>query len=125
MEKKIIMTESAPAPVGPYSQAVAVNGMIFLSGQIALEPDGNIMSGGVEAETERVMENIKAVLKEAGLDMSNIIKATIFLQSMSDFGAVNTIYAKYFDQAPPARECVQAAALPKGALVEISVIAAE
>lgn len=122
--KKIIETKFAPAPVGPYSQAVEANGFLFCSGQIAIDPATNqVLQGGIPEQTELVMKNISAVLREAGLDFSNVIKTTIFLTNMSDFPVVNEIYAKAFKAIPPARSTVAVAGLPKGVQVEIEVIA--
>lgn len=124
MEKKIIRTDNAPAPIGPYNQAVQYGNMLFVSGQIALDPkDGSLFVGDIAQETEIVMNNIKAILNEAGMDFSNIIKTSIFLMDMGKFATVNEVYAKYFTDNFPARETVQVAGLPKGVQVEISVIA--
>ena len=122
--KKVINTNNAPAPIGPYSQAVAANGFLFVSGQIPSNPStGEIVSGGIKAEAQQVMENIKAVLTEAGLNFSNIVKTSIFLTDMGNFAQVNEVYGTYFTDQFPARETVQVAALPKSVNVEISVIA--
>lgn len=122
--KKIINTKNAPAPIGPYSQATEYNGMIFVSGQIALKPDtGELNNANIEAETMQVMDNIKAVLLEAGLDFAHILKTTIFLSDMQHFTIVNTVYASYFKDNFPARETVAVLGLPRGVNVEISVIA--
>jgi 2-iminobutanoate/2-iminopropanoate deaminase len=124
MEKKIIRTDKAPAPIGPYNQAVQYGNMLFVSGQIALDPnDGSLFVGDIAIETEKVMENIKAILNEAGMGFSNIIKTSIFLMDMSKFATVNEVYARYFSDNFPARETVQVSGLPKGVQVEISVIA--
>lgn len=124
MEKKIIRTENAPAPIGPYNQAVQYGNMLFVSGQIALDPkDGTLFVGDIATETEKVMENIKAILTEAGMNFSNIVKTSIFLMDMGKFATVNEVYARYFTDNFPARETVQVAGLPKGVQVEISVIA--
>jgi 2-iminobutanoate/2-iminopropanoate deaminase len=124
MEKKIIRTDKAPAPIGPYNQAVQYGNMLFVSGQIALDPnDGSLFVGDIAIETEKVMENIKAILNEAGMDFSNIIKSSIFLMDMGKFATVNEVYARYFSDNFPARETVQVSGLPKGVQVEISVIA--
>ncbi len=124
MEKKIIRTDNAPAPIGPYNQAVQYGNMLFVSGQIALDPkDGSLFQGDIAMETEIVMNNIKAILTEAGLDFSNIIKTSIFLMDMGKFATVNEVYARYFTDNFPARETVQVAGLPRGVQVEISVIA--
>ena len=122
--KKIISTADAPAAVGPYSQAVRVGSTIYCAGQIPLDPkSGQIVSGGIDAQTRRVMENITAVLKAEGLTFDHIVKTTIFLMDLADFQTVNEIYGSYFKQQPPARSTVQVAGLPKGARVEIEVIA--
>lgn len=127
MEKKIIHTDQAPAPIGPYSQAVQSGNILFISGQIALDPrTGNIVKDNIEAETKQVMDNLEAILREAGMDFSNILKSTIFLMSMDQFATVNTVYGSYFTDSSsyPARETVQVAGLPRGVNVEISMIAA-
>ena len=125
MSKKIINASNAPAPIGPYNQAVEVNGMLFISGQIALIPDTDeLQLSSIEAETTQVMENLKAILTEAQLDFSNVIKTSIFLSDMNLFATVNTLYAAYFSSDFPARETVAVLGLPKGVHVEISMIAA-
>ena len=125
MEKKIINSPLAPAPIGPYNQAVMVNGMLFISGQIALMPStGELNMPDIETETKQVMENLKAILNEAGLSFNHIIKTTIFLSDMAHFATVNGIYATYFSADFPARETIAVAGLPKGVNVEISMIAA-
>src|SRR4051794_22217009 len=122
--KKIISTPEAPAALGPYSQAVRVGSTIYCAGQIPLDPtSGEIVSGGIENQTRRVLDNITAVLKAEGLTFSQIAKTTIFLTDLGDFQKVNEIYGSYFQHAPPARSTVQVAALPRGARVEIEVIA--
>ncbi len=122
--KKIISTTDAPAAVGPYSQAVRVGSTIYCAGQIPLDPkSGQIVSGGIDAQARRVLDNITAVLKAEGLTFENIVKTTIFLTDLGDFQTVNEIYGSYFNQQPPARSTVQVSALPKGANVEIEVIA--
>jgi 2-iminobutanoate/2-iminopropanoate deaminase len=125
MNRQIVYTEQAPAPIGPYSQAVKVTdaspaGMLFVSGQIAAElaPKGDI-----KAETQKVMENIGAILQAADMDYSHIVKSSIFVKDMTDFGAINEVYGQFFDNQPPARETVEVARLPKDVNVEISVIA--
>lgn len=120
MSKKVILTPNAPAPIGPYSQAIQVGDMLFVSGQIAADIAPN---NDVKAETKKVMENIGAILKEAGMSHANIVKTSIFLKDMNDFAAVNEVYGQFFATAPPARETVQVARLPKDVNVEISVIA--
>ncbi len=125
MSKKIINSVNAPAPIGPYNQAVEVNGLLFISGQIAINPGtGELLTANVEAETMQVMENLKAILAEAHLDFSNIIKTSIFLSDMNLFAVVNTVYASYFTADFPVRETVAVLGLPKGVNVEISMIAA-
>ena len=122
--KKIISTAEAPAALGPYSQAVRVGSTIYCAGQIPLDPkSGQIVSGGVDVQTRRVLDNIAAVLRAEGLDFDHIVKTTIFLADLGDFQTVNEIYGSCFKQAPPARSTVQVAALPKGARVEIEAIA--
>jgi len=122
--KKIISTSDAPAAVGPYSQAVRVGSTVYCAGQIPLDPKtGQIVSGDIEVQTRRVMENIGAVLKSEGLSFDNVVKTTIFLMDLGDFQKMNEIYGSYFKQAPPARSTVQVAGLPKGARVEIETIA--
>ena len=123
--KKIIATTAAPAAVGPYSQAVRIGNFVFCSGQIPLDPaTQQMISGDITAQTRRVLENITAVLRAEGLSFENIVKTTIFLINLGDFQTVNEIYGSYFKSDPPARSTVQVAALPKGAAVEIEVIAA-
>ena len=122
--KKIISTSDAPAAVGPYSQAVRVGSTIYCAGQIPLDPKtGQIVSGDIEVQTRRVMENIGAILKSEGLGFDNVVKTTIFLMDLGDFQKMNEIYGSYFKQAPPARSTVQVAGLPKGARIEIEAIA--
>lgn len=123
--KKIINTGSAPSPIGPYNQAVLVGNTLYTSGQIAIDPVTlELITGDVEAETQRVMENLKAVLNAASMTFENVVKTTIFLTDMADFAKVNEIYAKCFNNHnAPARETVQVAGLPKGVSVEISMIA--
>ena len=122
--KKIIYSEKAPKPIGPYSQAVEVGNLVFLSGQIGIDPNtGNIVAGGVAAETRQVMANIRAVLEKANLTFANIIKTTIFLANLADFTEVNQIYAEYFTKDFPARSTVEVKALPKGVKIEIEAIA--
>lgn len=120
---KIISTNNAPQAIGPYSQAIAVNGMIYTSGQIALLPDGTMLTAGVEEQTEQVMKNLSAVLEAGDASLSNVIKTTIFLADMDDFIKVNEIYARYFGNHKPARSTVAVKTLPKNALVEVECIA--
>ena len=122
--KKIVSTKDAPAAVGPYSQAIRSGSMLFCAGQIPLDPQtGQIVSDDISAQTRRVLENISAVLRAANLNFGHVVKTTIFLTSMGDFQTVNEIYATYFKENPPARSTVGVSALPKGAKVEIEVIA--
>lgn len=122
--KQIISTETAPKAIGPYSQAVAANGFLFLSGQIPLDPATNqIVDGDVVVQTERVLENIKAVLAAAGSSLDRVVKTTVFLKDMGSFAAFNEVYARYFSSEPPARSTVEAARLPRDVKVEIEVIA--
>ncbi len=124
MEKQIINTNQAPAPIGPYNQAVKAGNILYVSGQIPLDPaTGEIVKSGITDEAHMVMKNLQAVLTEAGLTFDNIVKTTIFLTDMNDFPKVNDVYGSYFSGNYPARETVQVAALPKGVNVEISVIA--
>jgi 2-iminobutanoate/2-iminopropanoate deaminase len=126
MERKIINTSGAPAPIGPYNQAVRVDNLLFISGQIAINPaSGNIEATDVIGETHQVMHNLKAVLQEAGMDFNHVVKTTIFLTDMSLFTTVNEIYGKYFSGQFPARETVAVKGLPKNVNVEISMIAAK
>lgn len=122
--KKIITTTNAPAPIGPYSQAVQAGNFLFVSGQVAINPEnGELSIGNIEEETHQVMRNLKAVLIEAGLTFDNVVKSTIFLSDMGTFAQVNEIYGQYFTADFPARETVQVSVLPKNVNVEISVIA--
>lgn len=124
MSKQIIQTDAAPAPIGPYNQAVMAGDLLFISGQIAINPaDGSMNNASVEDETHQVMHNLKAVLNQAGLGFEHVVKTTIFLSDMSLFGAVNEIYGKYFKGDFPARETVAVKGLPKNVNVEISMIA--
>lgn len=122
--KKIIATKNAPGAIGPYSQAVEVNGMLFISGQIPINPaTGNIVEGGINEQTEQVMKNLKAILTEAGCTFANVVKSTCLLSDMANFGAMNTVYGKYFTENPPARAAFAVKTLPKEVLVEIEMIA--
>jgi len=124
MSKTIVNTKSAPQALGPYSQAVVHQGVVYCSGQIAINPDNNmIVEGGIIEQTDQVMKNLKSVLKAADSDMENILKCTIYLADMSDFSSVNEVYGTFFETDPPARETVAVKALPKNVLVEISCIA--
>jgi len=122
--KSIVNTNNAPAPIGPYSQAVSAGGFVFLSGQIALNPTtGELVTADIKTETKQVMDNIQAILKEAGLDFNNVVKTSIFLMDMQNFAQVNEVYGTYFTGNFPARETVQVAGLLKGVNVEITVTA--
>lgn len=124
MEKKIVRTDNAPAPIGPYNQAIQYGDLLFISGQIALDPQtGKLVQGDIQSETRQVMNNLEAILNKAGMDFSNVIKSTIFLMDMGQFGQINEIYGSYFGDGAPARETVQVSGLPKGVKVEISMIA--
>ena len=124
--KTIITTPNAPAPIGPYNQAILKNGMLFTSGQIAIDPKtGELVLDDIETETKLVMEHLKAILTEAGMTFENVLKSTIFISDMDNFATINKVYGSYFEEATaPARETVQVARLPKSVNVEISVIAA-
>ena len=124
MDKQIIPTDAAPAPIGPYSQAVMVNGTLYISGQIPIDPATSlVIMGDIEAETRQVMENLGAILKAYGLDHSHIVKTTIFIMNMNDFARINTVYGSFFTKDFPARETVEVSRLPKDVQVEISCIA--
>lgn len=123
--KKIIYTDKAPTPIGPYNQAVLIGNTLYTSGQIAINPlSGELILDSIEAETEQVMENIKALLTQANMTFENVIKTTIFIMNMGDFARINNVYGKYFNiETAPARETVQVSGLPKGVNIEISIIA--
>jgi 2-iminobutanoate/2-iminopropanoate deaminase len=122
--KQVILTEKGPKPIGPYSQAIRANGLLYVSGQVALDPKTGEMTGGdIREQTERVLENVKGILEAAGVNLHHVVKTTVFLKDMNDFTAMNEEYAKHFTAAPPARSTVQVSRLPKDALVEIEVIA--
>lgn len=124
MPKQIIHTDHAPAAVGPYSQAVSTGNLLFTAGQVALDPaTGKLVEGDVQAQTEQVMKNLQAVLTAAGTSFDNVVKATVFLADISDFGAMNAVYGRYLPDNPPARSAFQVGALPLGALVEIEMVA--
>lgn len=124
MTKKIFETSNAPKPIGPYNQAAGFGNLIFTCGNIALDSvTGEMETGGIQAETEKSIENMKAILEEAGSDLSKVLKTTVFLKNMSDFVAFNEVYAKYFSDNSPARSAVEVVALPKNALIEIECIA--
>ena len=120
----VICTKNAPAAVGPYSQAIDCGDLVFLSGQIPLDPQtGAVVEGGLEAQAHQMFRNVKAVLAEAGLSLQNVVKTTVFMTDLGQFGALNAIYAEYFAEPYPARSCVEVSALPKGVLVECELIA--
>ncbi|MBE3579324.1 RidA family protein [Caldanaerobacter subterraneus] len=122
--KTIINTDAAPKAIGPYSQAVLVDGFLYTAGQIAIDPaTGEMVEADIEKQTERVLENIRAILKAAGMDFNNVIKTTVFVTNMADFAKINEIYGRYFKDNPPARSLVEVKSLPKGALIEIEVVA--
>ncbi len=124
MGKQVISTENAPAAVGAYSQGIIANGLVFTAGQVPLIPGtSNLAEGGIEAQTRQVMNNIKGVLEASGSSMSGVVKTTVFLADINDFGAFNAVYSEYFPQEPPARTTVQAGALPIGALIEVEAVA--
>jgi 2-iminobutanoate/2-iminopropanoate deaminase len=125
MNRDPIRTDGAPKAIGPYEQAIRAGGFVFTAGQIALDPKtGNLVQGGIAAETRQVLENLSAVLRAAGASMDTVVKATVFLKNMGDFAAMNEVYAEYFSRAKPARSTVAVADLPRGALVEIDLCAA-
>ena len=126
MEKEIINSPEAPAPIGPYNHAVKFGNMLFVSGQIPFNQERNeLITSGIQDETRQCLENVKAILSTAGYGFENVLKATIFITDMGQFSLINEVYATYFTENEPARECVQVAALPRGVNVEISVIAAK
>ncbi|HEY3291278.1 MAG TPA: RidA family protein [Anaerolineae bacterium] len=124
MSRTVVQTVSAPAAIGPYSQAIVANGFVFCSGQIPLDPaSGAVVEGGIEAQTHQVLKNLSAVLTAAGASLARVVKTTVFLQSMGDFAAMNAVYATYFTANPPGRSTVEVAKLPRAALVEIEAVA--
>lgn len=124
-ERKVIVAEKAPAAVGPYSAAIQFDKLVFTAGQIPLNPvDGEMVTGGIEAQTRQAITNLKNVLEAAGSSLSMVLKTTVFLKDMNDFGRMNGVYAEFFTENPPARSAVEVAALPKGAMVEIEAVAA-
>ena len=126
MSKQIIKTAHAPAPIGPYNQAIKAGNQLFVSGQIAIEPtSGELISGDIKNETHQVMKNLRAILAEAGMKMSDVVKCSIFIKNMDDFGKINEVYGEYFDDNAPARETVEVSRLPKDVGVEISCVAIE
>lgn len=125
MAFQIIHTDHAPAAVGPYSQAIQVGNLLITSGQLGLDPVTGILPEGVEAQTKQSLENIGAILAEAGFSLTDVVKTTVFIRNMDDFGRINGIYAAFFGEHKPARSCVEVSALPKNGLVEIEVIASK
>jgi 2-iminobutanoate/2-iminopropanoate deaminase len=125
MEKQVIFTDKAPAAIGPYSAAIHAGSFIFTSGQIPVDPATGSMPATIEEQTRQSLNNVKAILEAAGTDMAHVVKTTVFLQSMSDFAAMNGVYSEFFSGAYPARSAVEVACLPKGAKVEIEAIAVE
>ena len=124
MQKTVITSEKAPKAIGPYSVAIRAGELVFTSGQLGLDPhSGNLVPGGIEAETRQVLTNLRHVLWDCGCDLATVIKTTVFLKDMADFSKMNAVYAEFFPENPPARSTVQAAALPKGGAVEIDVVA--
>jgi 2-iminobutanoate/2-iminopropanoate deaminase len=122
--REVIATELAPKAIGPYSQAIRAQGLIFTSGQVAIDPaTQQVIAGDVSAQTDRVLKNLAAILEASGSSMGKVLRCTVFLKNMGDFGAMNEVYGRYFGQAPPARSTVEVARLPKDVLVEIDVIA--
>lgn len=122
--KKIIKTDSAPAPIGPYNQAILINGTLYISGQVCIDPaNGNLKNSSLQEEVHQVMHNLKAILTEAGMSFNNVVKTTIFITDMNRFAEINEVYGQYFESDFPARETVQVSALPKFVNVEISMIA--
>lgn len=120
---KVVKTDKAPGAIGPYSQGIDIGNMIFFSGQIPLDPETGVMPEGIEAQTRRVLDNVKGLLESQGLTFKNVVKTTVFLDNIDDFTTMNGIYAEYFEEPYPARSAVEVAKLPKGALVEVEVIA--
>lgn len=124
MERQAIRTGAAPKAIGPYEQAIRIDGFVFTAGQIPIDPtSGNLVAGGIAEQTRQVLENLKAVLEAAGSSIDRVVKATVFLKNMADFAAMNDVYAEYFGGSKPARSTVAVAELPKGALVEIDLVA--
>jgi len=122
--KDVVLTNRGPKPIGPYSQGIKANGFLFVSGQVALDPASGEFSGvTIQQQTERVLGNLKAILEAGGVSLGHVVKTTVFLKNMSDFAAMNEVYARYFVLSPPARSTIEVARLPKDALVEIEAIA--
>ena len=124
MGKEIVQTDQAPAAIGPYSQAVKANGMVFISGQIPLDPNtGELIAGDIQQQTRQVLRNLQAIVEAAGASLETVVKTTVFIADMDDFVAMNEVYASFFDQPPPARACVEVSRLPKNVAVEIEAVA--
>ncbi|MFQ5825130.1 MAG: RidA family protein [bacterium] len=124
LDREVISTKDAPTAIGPYSQAIRVGNILFLAGQIAIDPaTGDFVAGGIDEQTRQVLDNIQAVLNAAGFSMDNVVQSQVFLSDLNNYGAMNAVYATYFKEAPPARAAVQVARLPKDALIEIMVTA--
>ncbi len=123
MQREVVLTDDAPAPVGPYSQAIVAGGLVFVAGQIPIEPATGEMPDGIAEQTRLALRNVAAVLDAAGASLADVVKTTVFLQNLDDFAAMNAVYAEVFTDLPPARACVEAARLPRGALIEIEAIA--
>jgi 2-iminobutanoate/2-iminopropanoate deaminase len=122
--REVIATDQAPKAIGPYSQAIRANGLVFTSGQVAIDPASQqVLNGGIAAQTDRVLKNVAAILEASGSSLDKVLRCTVFLKSMNDFAAMNEVYARYFKQDPPARSTIEAARLPKDVLVEIDTIA--
>jgi 2-iminobutanoate/2-iminopropanoate deaminase len=123
--KNVVTTDRGPKPIGPYSQAIKANGFVYVSGQVALDPKtGEMMAGDIAQQTERALENLKAIVEASGTQLNHVVKTTVYLKNMDDFPAMNEVYGRFFTLSPPARSTVQAVRLPKDALVEIDAIAA-
>lgn len=121
--KEVVSTKEAPAAVGAYSQAIRANGLVFTAGQIPLTPDGNLLEGTIEEQTRQCLDNVEAILEEAGTGLDNVVKVTVFLDDIDDFDEMNETYSTYFDEDPPARSAVEAGNLPKGVGLEIEAVA--
>ena len=123
MAKQVVLTDKAPAPVGPYSQAIVAGGLVFVAGQLPIDPATGEMPEDIAGQTRLVLRNVQAVLEAAGVALADVVKTTVFLNDLGQFGAMNAVYATFFTADPPARACVEVSRLPKGALVEIEAIA--
>ncbi len=123
--KEIITPDNVPAPIGPYSHAVRADGLVFISGQLPVTPDGSVVEGGIKEQASQALENLKTILRGAELTLEHVVKTTVYLDNIADFSVVNEVYGEFFPEAPPARACVQVAALPKGVLIEIEAVAVQ